>query len=250
MTTPITDLTHLDRLIDRQQRLWEVRRALANEGGAAARREGAHLPEGPWISVSTELGSRGEEVGRHAANILGWQVFDKEVLTAIATHADRRERLLSSYDEHPVSTLRDLVAHLLVPGHTTRPAYELELIRVIVAVGRQGRAVLMGRGANWVLDGRYGLRVRFVAPKDVRVARVAEVLEMDRAEAARVVEKDDVSKRGWIHQVYRREIADPLGYDLVLNTAELDVESAAATMVAALRTKTEMARQPAEEVVR
>jgi cytidylate kinase len=250
MTTPITDLTHLDRLIDRQQRMWDVRKALANEGGAAARREGAHLPEGPWITISTEMGSRGEEVGRRAAEILGWQVFDKEVLTAIATHADRRERLLAGYDEHPVSTLRDLVSHLLVPGHTARPAYELELIRVIVAVGRQGRAVLVGRGANWALDARYGLRVRFVAPKEARVALVAETLGMDHDEAAKVVEKDDTAKRGWIHQVYRREIADPLGYDVMVNTAEMDVETAAATVVAALRSKIDMARHPAGDPVR
>jgi len=249
MTTPITDLTHLDRLIDRQQRLWEVRRALAHEGGAAARREGAHLPEGPWLSVSTELGSRGDEVGRRAADALGWQVFGKEVLSAIATHADRRERLLSGYDEHPVSTFRDLVAHLVVPGHTTRPAFELELIRVIAAVGRRGRAVLIGRGANWVLDPRFGLRARFVAPKEIRCARVADALGMERGEAVRVVERDDVAKRGWIQQVYRKDIEDPLGYDLVINTAELEVDSATATLVAALRAKTDMARQPVETAI-
>lgn len=244
MTTPITDLGHLDKLIDRQQRLWEVRKALADEGGAAARREGAHLPEGPWITVSTELGSLGRVVAMRAADVLGWQVFDKEVLSAIASHTEHRERLLSGYDEHPVSTFRDLVAHLLVPGHTTRPQFELELIRVILAVGRRGRAILMGRGANWVLDARYGMRVRFVAPKDVRVGRVSQTLGLDKGDAAKLVDKDDAAKRGWIHQVYRKDIHDPLGYDLIVNTAEVDVESAVSTVVAALRAKIAVARVP------
>ncbi len=243
MATPIGDLSHLDRLIDRQQRLWEVRKALADEGGAAARREGAHLPEGPWITISTQIGSLGELVGRLTAEVLGWQVFDKEVLSAIASHADRRERLLAGHDERPVSTLRDLVAHLFVPGHATRPEFELELMRVISVVGKRGRAILVGRGANWVLDPRYGLRARFVAPKELRIDRLVEGLGMGRAEAARLVDQDDADKRGWIHQVYRRDIDDPLGYDLVVNTSEMDVETAKRMLVSALRAKFDMARE-------
>jgi cytidylate kinase len=243
MTTPIGDLSHLDKLIDRQQRLWDVRKALAVEGGAAARREGAHLPEGPWITISTELGSLGELAGRLAAEVLGWQVFDKEVLSAIATHADRRERLLMGHDERPVSTFRDLVAHLFVPGHATRPEFELELMRVISVVGKRGRAILIGRGANWVLDPRYGLRARFVAPKEVRIGRLVEGLGMDRDEATRLVDKDDADKRGWVQQVYRKEIDDPLGYDLLLNTAAIDLEAAKGILVSALRAKVDMGRE-------
>lgn len=239
MTTPITDPGHLDRLIDRQQRLWEVRRALASEGGPAARREFAHLPEGPWLTVSSETGAGGSAVARDAAEELGWQVFDHEILAAIASHAERRGRLLADFDEHPLSTLGDLVAHMVVPGHTTRAAYELELVRVIAGIGKKGRAVLIGRGANWVLDPRFGLRVRVIAPREARVAAIASRDSIAESAAARRVERADEEKAAFIRQVYRREIADPAGYDLVVNGADLAPGEIAAIVVLALRRKLE-----------
>jgi cytidylate kinase len=66
---------------------------------------------------------------------------------------------------------------------------------------------------------------------------------MDRDEATRLVDKDDADKRGWVQQVYRKEIDDPLGYDLLLNTAAIDLEAAKGILVSALRAKVDMGRE-------
>ncbi len=241
MPTTFTAPHLLDRLIDRHQRLVEVRRALAEEGGPAARREFAHLREGPWLTFSTERGALGRDVARRAAEVLGWQLFDKEILSDIAHHTAHRERVLSLQDERPMSPLDDYVKHLFVPGYTPRSEFEIELAKVIAAVGRSGRAVLLGRGANWILNPSYGLRVRMIAPKDLRVERIVEREKLTRREAERHVDEDDDRKRKFIRQVYHRDIADPSGYDLLVNTAGLDIDAAAEIVLFALRGKLEQA---------
>jgi len=66
--------SHIDRMIDRQVALWEVRARVAAEGGEEARARLAHLEQGPWITVSKQLGSGGTDVARRVCELLGWQI--------------------------------------------------------------------------------------------------------------------------------------------------------------------------------
>ena len=236
MTKPAAP-KRIEQIIERQHRLWDLRRALAEDGGAAAVRVLADLPEGPWVTCSVQTGTPGLAVAHAVAERLGWQVFDKEILTAIAEHADLRERVVARHDDRPVSRLADYVAHLIVPGHLPHVGYEVELIRTIAAIGRQGHAVLIGRGANWVLDPQYGLRVRFVASPETRTRAYAAAESVDESTATRRVEELETAKRGFIRQVYRRDIDDPIGYDLVLNVDKIAASGAAEIVLAALRAK-------------
>jgi cytidylate kinase len=227
----------IEQIIERQHKLWDLRRALADEGGAAAAREYANLREGPWVTFSVQAGTAGLEIAGAVAANLGWQVFDREILSTIAEHGDLRERVVARHDDQPVSRLADYVAHLIVPGHLPHIGYEVELIRTIAAIGRQGRAVLVGRGANWVLDPHFGLRVRVVAPRDARVRAIAAAAGLDDTSAGRRTDEYDAVKAGFIRQVYRREIDDPLGYDLVLNLATIGTAGGIEVVLAALRGK-------------
>lgn len=237
MALPPTASEHIEKILDRQQLRWDLQQALAREGGAAARLQLAHLREGPWITVSTELGAHGREIAARVAAELGWQVFDKEVLTTIAAHEETRARVMSRRDERALSFLDDYLTHLFVPGHVSRPEYEIELIRVVAEIGRKGSAVLVGRGAQYVLDPRYGLRIRVIGAKDRRVAHLAAQRGLSLAAAAKVVDEDDGGKLAFIRQVYHRDLTDPHAYDLLLNGPDLGVEAASRIVVAAFRAK-------------
>ena len=98
-------------------------------------------------------------------------------------------------------------------------------------------AVLLGRGANWLLNPRYGLRVRTLAPLDTRVERVARAAGVETAAARDRVLEEDRSLSGCIRSAFGRDIDDPLGYDLVLNLGDLGQDAAGAAVAAALREK-------------
>jgi len=115
----------------------------------------------------------------------------------------------------------------------------LEMTRVVWAVGRQGKAIVLGRGANWVLDSRFGLRVRLVAPVEVRVERVAEQEGLVRADAEKRVAAHDGEQQAFIRQAFGRRIDDPMGYDLVVNLGQLDPVGAAEAVLVALQRKLE-----------
>ena len=233
----IDETANLDQLINRQMTLWEVRQKLAREGGEQARRELAHLKEGPWITLSRQSGSGGSALANSLAAKLGWQVFDKEILSAIARHDPAREKILSRLDEHAVSALQDYLTRLMDPEAMSRNVYAHEVAQIICTLARQGRAILVGRGANWLLDPRYGLSVRVVAPLPVRVQRIARQRGIEPALAEHALRSEDMELAAFIRQLYRREIDDPTGYDLILNLGHLETEAAADALVTALRRK-------------
>lgn len=236
MAKPVVQLK-IDDLIDRQMNLWEVRRRLAEEGGAAARQEMAHLEEGPWLCVSRQIGSGGSALAYRVAEALGWQVFNKKILAGIAEQANTRKRILSRLDEKAVGGMSDWINHLFAPESLSRGAFLREMMEVICAIGKQGGTVIVGRGANWVLDARYGLRVRVVAPLNHRIDALAASESLDREAAAREVRSDDDQKKAFIRQVYGKDIEDPLGYDLILNLSGIDADVAEDVVLAALRRK-------------
>jgi len=236
-TLKIGDSANLDQLINRQMNLWDVRQKLAREGGEAARLEFAHLKEGPWITLSRQPGSGGTDLARLLGTKLGWQVFDREILSAIAHNDPAREKILSRLDEHAVGVFQDFLSNVMVHEAVSRNVYAHDIAQLIWTLARQGRAILVGRGANWLLDPHYGIRIRVVAPRPFRAARIARLRQIEPALAEERLRKEDEDLAAFIRQLYRKEIDDPAGYDLILNLEHLEAEAAVEAVITALRRK-------------
>jgi cytidylate kinase len=115
------------------------------------------------------------------------------------------------------------------------------MMRVVWAIARQGEAIMLGRGANWLLEPHYGLRVRAIAPVEKRVLWLTRTQAMSAADAIRRVEEDNADRASFTRQVYKQDIDNPLGYDLVVNLGTLDLEPAVELVVAALASKLKVA---------
>jgi cytidylate kinase len=227
----------IEQIIERQVRYWEVRRRLADRGGEAAREALAHLKEGPWITVSKQWGSGGVELAQRIGEEMGWQVFDREILIAIAENTKMKQTVLSRMDERAIGAFNDYILQLLVPSDPGQLTFLREMVHVVWGLARQGNAVIVGRGANWFLNPQYGLRVRAIAPLDYRMARIAdEAGDAGQATKKEVLERD-AEQASFIRRVYGKDIADPEGYDLVLNMQGMEFETAVEVVKAALRKK-------------
>jgi len=93
-------------------------------------------------------------------------------------------------------------------------------------------AVLMRGGGQWLLRGvPHALRVRLVAPFEHRVKQwIKRTAEMtgetpNQRAAADFVRRDDAEKAGRMRYLYEVDIADPLLYELIINTEKLRHEA-------------------------
>jgi len=76
-----------------------------------------------------------------------------------------------------------------------------------------------------------------VAPLPIRIQRIALRRGIDPTLAEHALRCEDVELAAFIRQLYRREIDDATGYDLVLNLGHLETDAAADAVVTALRRK-------------
>jgi cytidylate kinase len=171
------------------------------------------------------------------AEKLGWRAYDRELLAQIAAETKSDEVVLSRLDEHGVREFDEYLVGLIVPEDPGQARYLLGVTQVIARLAREGRAVLVGRGANWFLTRTCGLRVRTIGALDARVAQLAREHDLSLPEAGRVAAENDDAQRAFIHQAFHREIDDHTGYDLVLNVLDMGLPAAQETVIAAAKAK-------------
>ena len=104
--------------------------------------------------------------------------------------------------------------------------------RVIREAAAEGRAVLVGRGAQAVLAQRDALHVYIVASKPWRLRLAIERLGVDPARADKTVDEIDQQRDHYVKTYYGRARQDVANYDMVFNAERLGFEGAAEHIVA------------------
>lgn len=79
------------------------------------------------------------------------------------------------------------------------------------------------------------LRVRLIAPLEMRVQAVMERQGLDRGAAESYIRKVDEERVRWTRVIYGVDLRDPSLYDLVINLEHMSVKSACATVVETVR---------------
>lgn len=100
---------------------------------------------------------------------------------------------------------------------------------------RQGRAIYSGLAGHLLLKGGEPiLRIRIIAPMEMRIRMVEERLKYSRSSAVAHIEKVDEERRKWTQFLYGVNWGDPALYDLVLNLEYISIEKACCAVAALL----------------
>ena len=194
------------------------------------------------VTISHEIGAGGPEIGQQLADRLGSRYVDHELISNAATRYGLLEEKLSHLDESKPSLFERFDAE------TRR--YITVIQTALYDFAEQDHVVLMGRGGQWLLRGiPHVLRVRVMAPFDVRVKRLTKKLAGPMGEqtnprtVTELVRRDDAEKAGRMRYLYEVSITDPSLYDLVINTEKLSV-GAAVSLLAGVAGQRELATTP------
>jgi cytidylate kinase len=191
----------------------------------------------PVIAISREPGSGGRIVAEGIAERLGYDLFHREIIQEMAESADMSSRVLATLDEKGLSVLEDWISELVNERHLWPDQYLKHLMKVVGAIGKHGRAVVVGRGATFILPPEQRFSVRMVAPLEVRVKNVASNFDVSLEEARRRVLRTESDRRAFTRKYFHADIADPNYYDLVVNTGRLSINAAQEAALSALERK-------------
>jgi cytidylate kinase len=230
-------MINVEDYIKKQIAIFQANERLENRERRPGRGMEGGLFYGPYLLISREKGAGGKAVAQLVGSRSGWQVFDNEIVDEIAKKANVRRQLIESLDERNRSTIHDMIGQLLKGREIDQSDYLVILKQIMLTLGHQGDVIIVGRGARFILPSQFGLSVRMVAPVETRIRRTADQAHLSLAAARVEVEKVDRERVKLVRRNFGRNVADPLSHDLIINTAEMNIEAAAEIIITALERK-------------
>ncbi len=99
-------------------------------------------------------------------------------------------------------------------------------MKVVLTIGKHGRAVIVGRGANFILTPESRFRVRVIAPIETRIGNISRDYDVSPKTAKRRMIKTESDRRAFIRKYFNSDIGESVNYDLIINTDTVSVENA------------------------
>jgi cytidylate kinase len=226
-----TDQIKWNKLVTSQLAVWQVRQMLRGQQQPVSL-------ESPWahafVTISRTHGASGDALAHELGKRLDWTVYDRELVEYIAQTANVRQQVVESFDEHLRSETEDWVRTLIDRQALGSDKYLRYLIMVMVTIAEHGQAIIVGRGGNFVLTSRKGLRVMITAPLDWRAKQIAERQNTTLKEAKKIIAEVDEDRLGYLHHYFHRDANDLSAYDLVINVAIMSREAVIEIIISAI----------------
>ncbi|TVQ05854.1 MAG: cytidylate kinase-like family protein [Balneolaceae bacterium] len=193
----------------------------------------------PVITISREFGSPGAALAGYLGEKMGFNVWDQELLVLIAQELGSDQKFVETLDERRQRVVEDAVAAFLTNVHTN-VNYLHALIRVVRTIEVHGSGIIVGRGSNFICESPQVLNVRLVGPLKYRINYYANRFGITREEAGKLAGIKDKERSEFISSNFQKDVSDPLGYDLVINSSFYDLEQLSDIVMRAYEIKTGM----------
>ncbi len=215
------------------------------------------------VTISREYGSGGGEVARRIAQQLGWRLVDHEIVVRVARtmgvsedEAEARDERTEGFVSRLLRSMQNVDPNLTVgvPVQPVSPEreqneYQQALSDVVKAAVNDGHVVIVGRGSQALLaERRDVLHMRVVAPLVSRITYVMQREGLSYEDAEKRIQLKDRDRMRYLQATQNLESQDPHLYDLVVNSAILDLDSIASLAVTALEDKAKRLTVPVEQL--
>ena len=187
------------------------------------------------ITMSMEPGSGGSLIAQDVAQRLGYDYFHRDIIRDIAKSAKIRQSVIDTLEKERLSGIEDFIASLYKDQYLYPGTYMEHLLKVIHTIAKHGRAVIIGRGANFILPPEERFSVRVIAPLQIRIQNVVRTYGVKEEDARQRVIRREAKRGAFVRKSYDADISDPENYDLTINTGRMPIESAVEAVIAAVK---------------
>ena len=185
----------------------------------------------PVITVSSQPGSGGRVIAKGLAKRLLIDLFDRDIVKEIAESAHISGAVIETMEKERFTGIKDFIASLVNDRYLWPGVYLDHLMKVVAAIASHGDAVIVGRGANFLIPPEDRISIRVIAPFKSRVENVSKTYGVTRDEAKRRVIHRENRRAAFIRQSFNADVADPNNYDMVINTGRGDIDAAIGSVI-------------------
>lgn len=184
------------------------------------------------VTVSREFGSGGREVGKRLADELGFDYYDREIISAIAQEANMDagyvEHVLenSLHYSYPITFSHTLSLNCFI--NSSAPQLLGIQHKILRSLADKGNCVIVGRSADAILEMYKPFRVFVYADMEAKLARCRQRASADEQlsdrELERKIRQIDKNRADNHDLIASSRWGDRAGYDLCVNTTNISIK--------------------------
>ena len=185
------------------------------------------------ITISREFGSGGRQFARKLAEKLGYDYYDKQILTQIAEHTELSEAYIKSVVDRkphsllPISMGTSFSSGLDYPMQQMQTIYSAQF-EIIEKMAAESNCVIVGRCADYILRKQNPFRIMVYANMDYKVQRCLKNRKEgepdNESDMQKWIKKLDRARAQYYNNFTGQEWGDKEYFDLCINMANKDVD--------------------------
>ena len=192
------------------------------------------------ITISRQFGAEGKIIGRRIADTLGYYYADEDIIerAVVEIYASPKGRKI--FEAEPGDKLKRFIS-MLNPFGTSLMELPLsdkeryidgykyvELLNLIMPkIAREGNAVIIGRGGQYVLRGLEDTyHILLVAKEEDRIKFIENDYRVSRERTVQILKRMAKRRANLYSYFGKKDYDDPKLYDLVLNMSLLSIDKA------------------------
>ena len=188
------------------------------------------------ITISREFGSGGRELGKRLAELLHYDYYDREIITAIAEKKELNEWYVEQALENHVWESIPLTFGCSFASINTLQKNQTELLieqkRIIEGIAKAGRdCVIVGRNANALLADKKPFNIFVCADLETKIhrcmERTAKNEELSRKDIESNIRRIDKNRAKIYEMIAGGKWGDCREYHLTVNTADWNIKELA-----------------------
>ena len=182
------------------------------------------------ITIERPYASGGSEIGKNLSEILGYKLYDRNLLTEAAKNLDIPQIHISNLDETSSGSFIFNLSRTAkgIADEKSLPMAEklfAEEKRIIEKAADEGGCIFIGRAAGYILRDRKDCLHAFVhAEKNFRMQRAIERGGINPAEAEATIRKVDKRRKSFYDSITEWTWGDPKFFEVCLDSSKLGIE--------------------------
>lgn len=185
------------------------------------------------ITIGREFGSGGRELGRKLAENLGFEYYDKEIISEISKNTSLSEQYVQQVmEKNPHDLFPITVAHTFSYIDTyamqQKQAVYVEQEKVIKAMADKSNCVIVGRCADYILRDYDPFKIFVYAGMQSKIKRCFE-RETDKEHFSekkmrKYIKNVDKNRARYYDFYTGLKWGDKLNYDICVNTTDMNFD--------------------------
>ncbi len=184
------------------------------------------------ITIGRQFGSGGREFGRRLAEELGYEYYDKQIISEIAKKTELSEEYVKNVVEkephqlYPITIGRSMFYSSDYEIKQIQSIFEAQC-EILRELAEKSNCVIVGRCADYILDKFNPYKIFVYASMESRLNRCIERNEnvnLPLKKFKKEMEKIDKNREKYYDFFTGRKWGDKDNYDLMVNTSNCDIK--------------------------